>query len=30
MRKLIELGVDGIYTSRPDVMVKLLREMRKR
>lgn len=30
MRKLIELGVDGVYTSRPDVMVKLLREMSKR
>ena len=27
MKSLIELGVDGIYTRRPDVMVDLLRQM---
>ncbi len=27
MTKLIKLGVDGIYTRRPDVMVKLLKDM---
>jgi glycerophosphoryl diester phosphodiesterase len=27
MTKLIKLGVDGIYTRRPDVMIKLLKDM---
>ena len=27
MTDLIKMGIDGIYTRRPDVMVKLLHDM---
>ncbi len=30
LRELIELGVDGIYTRRPDVMLRVLRELGRR
>jgi glycerophosphoryl diester phosphodiesterase len=30
LSELIDLGVDGIYTRRPDLMLKILREKRKR
>jgi hypothetical protein len=26
MNDLIDMGIDGIYTRRPDVLVKLLRD----